>query len=194
MRAFSAGLQEFIEAFTYCNYVREEAIIPCSKLQLRLTYQPTAPDASSGLELMNADRPIITYCLVDPTEYLLGIGDLSGEIMRKSIFALGIGDFATCFVACRFLRSLYAWCVNDDIRHLQIDLTHILCSIYFICNSFIGIPGLSKSLNCKIATLRQSLQKVEMVCYNIKVRGREAIRSSIGPSDPTNEDEGFAND
>lgn len=106
LRAFSAGLQEFIEAFTYFNYVSGDAIITCPKLQMRLTYpEETKPDAKS----VERDSVGPITCLVDQSEFLMGIGDLTGEVMRRSIYALGIGDFDTCFEACRFLRSIYSW-------------------------------------------------------------------------------------
>lgn len=43
--------------------------------------------------------------------------------------------------------------------------------------SFLGIgPTWNKEMSRKISTLRQSLLKTEMVCYNIKVRGTEAAK------------------
>lgn len=115
IRAFSAGLQEFIEAYTYFNYVRDESIVSRSNLQLRLTYQ-------QGVNKKNdkaVELPVLPpfTCLIDQTEFLLGIGDLTGEVMRRSIFALGIGDFETCFAACRFLRSVYSWYVLPMDTH-----------------------------------------------------------------------------
>lgn len=47
----------------------------------------------------------------------------------------------------------------------------------------------------KIATMRQSVLKVENVCYNIKVRGGEAAKWGAVETDKpkADEDEGFAN-
>lgn len=107
IRAYSAGLQEFIEALTYLNYVRDDTITTCPQLQLRLTYPTAADPGPDGVdERSRADAMML--CMVDPTEFLLGIGDLGGEVMRRSINAMGVGDFETCFVACSFLRNLYS--------------------------------------------------------------------------------------
>lgn len=115
IRAFSAGLQEFIEAYTYFNYVRDESIVSCSNLQLRLTYQQGVNKKNDKAVELPVPPPFT--CLIDQTEFLLGIGDLTGEVMRRSIFALGIGDFETCFAACRFLRSVYSWYVLPMDTH-----------------------------------------------------------------------------
>lgn len=61
-------------------------------------------------------------------------------------------------------------------------------------------PRNNKELSHKIYTLRQSVQKVENVCYNIKVRGGEATKlcsdNTFGNNSSANDmdtDEGFAN-
>lgn len=56
-------------------------------------------------------------CLIQPTEFLLGIGDLSGEVMRRCINSLGAGDFDTCFAACNFLQSLYTGYWNAKVLY-----------------------------------------------------------------------------
>lgn len=39
---------------------------------------------------------------------MLGLSDLSGEVMRRCITSLGNGDIDTCFEVCEFLRQLYS--------------------------------------------------------------------------------------
>lgn len=63
--------------------------------------------------------------------------------------------------------------------------------------SFLGIgPTWNKEMSRKISTLRQSLLKTEMVCYNIKVRGTEAAKWGNSTAKELNDgngedDEGF---
>lgn len=65
----------------------------------------------------------------------------------------------------------------------------------FIVLSFLGLSlnYRNRSLTCKTMTLRQSLHKVEHVCYNIKVRGRESGTLSLLADGAPDDDEGFSN-
>lgn len=64
---------------------------------------------------------------------------------------------------------------------------------FFIDFRFLGIgPTWNKDMSRKISTLRQSMLKSEMVCYNIKVRGTEAAKWGATATDANCEDdEGF---
>lgn len=138
-RAYSAGLQEFVEAFTYYDYLFNDHIINWTDLQARLTYTVKPNSVSTDvattetrIETANLEEsteavagnevnPETTpekeddleglkeiTCLVQPIEFMLGLADLSGEIMRKCINSLGSGDIETCHKACNFVQHLYS--------------------------------------------------------------------------------------
>lgn len=122
-RAYSAGLQEFVEAWTYFEYLSKDAINDWNDLQTKLTYdvaeveppkletlaidEPTpAPEPID--EKPNAESVKTILCLVQPVEFMLGLADLSGEVMRKCVNSLGNGDIDACFNVCNFLQNLYS--------------------------------------------------------------------------------------
>ena len=73
IRAYSPGLQEWVEALSFYHFLRHEKIISHqdTEEQLRFTEsRVTVPQA----------------------EYVLGLADLTGELMRNAINALGSGD------------------------------------------------------------------------------------------------------
>lgn len=111
-RAYSAGIQEFVEAFTYYDYLVNGEIMNWTDLQKRLTYTDKAADdleTSSEKKPDEAnEEPKEIRCLVQPIEFMLGLTDLSGEIMRKCINSLGSGDIETCHKACNFVQYLYS--------------------------------------------------------------------------------------
>lgn len=132
-RAYSAGLQEFIEAYTYYEYLfKDECSMKWVDLEEKLTYtvkaedekqketvtdaEPVVADASEVAALLEATPALPTdgattkeiKCLVQPIEFMLGLSDLGGEIMRKCINALGSGDVDTCRKACQFLQHMYS--------------------------------------------------------------------------------------
>uniref|UniRef100_A0A182J5F2 Translin-associated protein X n=1 Tax=Anopheles atroparvus TaxID=41427 RepID=A0A182J5F2_ANOAO len=171
-RAYTNGMQEFIEAFTFYEYSSGQDISHWDVIQKKLQYNATkehndgelfakndeneeprddnvAAEASvgDGKEPTNAT----TMCLLQPLDFTLGLGDLSGEIMRKCINSLGSGNAESCFEHCRFLQELYTGFLSV-------------------------ISPRSRDFSHKMITLRQSLLKSENVCYNVTVRGGEAAK------------------
>lgn len=170
-RAYTAGMQEFIEAYTFYEYVHSQNISHWKHLQEKFRYKVPesgkkeevppveGEEPAEGGESMDTGEPaeptpekeVEISCLLSPMDFVLGVGDLSGEIMRKCINSLGSGDVESCFEHCRFMQELYKGFVS------------------------VGNPR-SRDFNQKLFTLRQSLLKSENVCYNVKVRGGEAAK------------------
>lgn len=98
-----------------------------------------------GKESIKAELPLSD--LLTPLDYVLGIADLTGELMRKCINSVGIGDMEEPFKLCTLLQNTY-----DGL---------LVCS------------GYSRELNRKLYTFKCSLRKVENACYAIKIRGTE---------------------
>lgn len=146
IRAFTAGLQEFIEAFTFYELSAE---VPISSWETLITAHLTYTDEAGG----------VLQCPLPPIEYMLGMQDTTGELMRKSINALGSGDVDQCSSVCHILRKLYQ-------NYMAV-----------------GNTG-NREWSRKMHTLRQSLLKSEFVCYNIKVRGKEAAKWSAAQAQP----------
>lgn len=98
-------MQEFIEAYTFCEFIRGVQLPDWQILQKFLTYDHLIDE--------NGEKIIVDDCtkthplLLQPTDYMLGIGDVGGEVMRRCINSLGSGDFETCLQTCNFLQSLY---------------------------------------------------------------------------------------
>ena len=84
---------------------------------------------------------------VPPVEYMLGIADLTGEMMRMAISSVGQGNLDLPFQLCEFLR--------------------------LVLDAFVSYGNVSRELNRKLWTLKQSVQKVENACYTLQVRGSE---------------------
>lgn len=115
--AYSPGLQEFIEAYTFMEYMkyadnndnREEtkSISDWGALQNRMNYTEvekvkTNSDDETEEEIVNEYS-----FFVDPSEYILGVADLTGELMRRCINSLGSGETDTCLTNCKVLQQFY---------------------------------------------------------------------------------------
>ena len=84
---------------------------------------------------------------IPPVEYVLGIADLTGELMRLAIGSVGAGDLELPFKLCSFMRSIH--------------------------DAFVTLGNICRELPRKLTVLKQSMQKVETACYTVQVRGSE---------------------
>lgn len=142
LRAYTAGLQEFIEALLFYQFMKTGAIQPCSYLNEKFSYA-TEEDKTSKL-VMPIPMP----------EYFLGLGDFTGELMRRCINNLSSGNLEDCFKISNFVKHIYTG--------------------FLRCN----MSGY-KDLGRKSFILKQSLSKMEYVCYTIQVRGSEIPRHML---------------
>lgn len=149
IRAYTAGLQEFVEAFTFYQYLKDKKIEHWSGLETQFLYQIEAPKSAEDDEIANNEVAVLKNLKtpLPAIEFILGLADLSGELMRKCINSLGSGNIDDCFHTCNFVREMYKG--------------------FLIVGSGQG----HKEIGRKVYVLKQSLHKMEMVCYNITVRG-----------------------
>lgn len=145
-RAYRAGLEEYVEALTFYKYLLNGDMHEWTKLQQALTYH-TSPIPTDLTDPVFDTKTI--KVMVTPTDYILGIADLTGELMRKCINNLAIGDISSCYQTCNFVRKIYV--------------------------AFLGYTSVAynNEMNKKVIILKQSLTKMENACYTIKVRGSE---------------------
>lgn len=149
-RAFSPGLQEYVEAVTFQHYIQTRSLMGLDEINKQLVFpheENEKPEEASSDDKEEEEKPSLSL-QVTPTDYLLGIADLTGELMRMCINSVGNGDINTPFELSQFLQQIY-----DGF-------------------SYIGNTG-PYEVSKKLYTLRQSLGKVEGACYTLKVRGSE---------------------
>ncbi|XP_071391052.1 translin-associated protein X [Centroberyx affinis] len=149
-RAFTPGVQEYVEAVSFQHYIRHRTLISLEEINARLVFMKTEkvdPKSQGSAEGLPAGAQVLTF-QVTPSDYLLGVADLTGELMRMCISSVGNGDIDTPFQLSQFLRQ-----IHDGF-------------------SYIGNTG-PYEVSKKLHTLRQSLGKVEDACYTLRVRGSE---------------------
>lgn len=177
--AYSPGVQEFIEALAYYTYLKSGLLISFDEAQKFLTFPSKCKDADSDGETEKRDlskeetgvedladrsaeskedleRHVKSEMTVLPlilSDFILGLADLTGELMRLCINAVGCGNRELPLTLLPFFRALYTGF------------------------HFFG-PGL-RQMNQKMTTLRSSLGKVESVCYALKVRGSEMPKQML---------------
>ncbi|XP_073983859.1 translin associated factor X isoform X1 [Rhodnius prolixus] len=148
LRAFSPGLQEFIEAITlYSFIVKSGTLFTWEDVKEELNVhvdirrdKPNGPPEIIGTRRLQGPVPL--------TEYLLGLEDLTGELMRLAIGQLGAGKFKAALKTTTFVKYVYTGLLL--LSHVQ-----------------------SREFGKKLSIVRQSLDKMEYACYVMHVRGSE---------------------
>ncbi|NXO94701.1 TSNAX protein, partial [Certhia brachydactyla] len=148
-RAISPGLQEYVEAVSFQYFIKTRSLISVEEINKQLIFTAEDREETTNMASNSHDKHPHTWSLkVTPVDYLLGVADLTGELMRLCISSVGNGDIDTPFELSQFLRQIY-----DGF-------------------TFIGNTG-PYEVSKKLYTLKQSLAKVENACYTLKVRGSE---------------------
>ncbi|XDV49810.1 hypothetical protein PO909_018990 [Leuciscus waleckii] len=165
-RAITPGIQEYVEAVSFHHFIRHRTLISLEEINARLVFMRENKIDQSPMAYLTVDihcflvsllkavdevtcpGPCVLTFQITPTDYLLGVADLTGELMRMCISSVGNGDMDTPFLLSGFLRE-----IHDGF-------------------SFIGNTG-PYEVSKKLHTLRQSLGKVEDACYTLRVRGSE---------------------
>ena len=163
-RAYTQGLQEFIEALAYYEYLKSGRLISYKAAQDFLTFQKKSertstedeeksdlPKVALSLEANSDEAKCVLY--LTPSDFLLGLADLTGELMRLCINSVGSGNKELPFALLPFFRALFCGfnSFGSGVRHM----------------------------NQKRSVLRSSLGKVENVCYTLKVRGSETPKQML---------------
>ncbi|KAH3744623.1 translin-associated protein X [Pelomyxa schiedti] len=133
-RAFSPGVQEFIEAVSFFEFLKTGKLITLNKI---------ITDLQKSL-----NKDLGRFCIT-VSDYLLGIADLTGELMRYSVALATRGKLTECEKVCHFLRDIY--------------------------HEFLGLPhdlGI-RDLPSKMSVMQTSIKKVEYTWFSMLVRGSE---------------------
>ncbi|KAL1920104.1 uncharacterized protein VTP21DRAFT_1250 [Calcarisporiella thermophila] len=131
LRSISPAIQEYIEALAFWEYLKNDRLISKEEVEKTLVN-------SEGQQLL----------AITDEDYVLGVADLSGELMRYAINCVGKGDHDTTLKIRHFLREMKG----------EYDLITVTAR-----------SGLGKKLDA----MKASLNKVEDACYSIRIRGSE---------------------
>ncbi|KAF4520984.1 hypothetical protein B566_EDAN002480 [Ephemera danica] len=157
LRGFAPGIQEYIEAKSFYVYLKEDRLEHWKNIQeiLKFEMKPIPTVVEPGMTpteettvVAQEKEPEKVVALLPPTDYILGLADLTGELMRRCINCLGMGQVEMCYQACNFMRDIHRGFLGTNVQGC-------------------------KELGRKLYVLRQSLVKTENACYTIHVRGSE---------------------
>ncbi|KAK2767735.1 hypothetical protein FQN54_003893 [Arachnomyces sp. PD_36] len=149
-RQISPGIQEFIEAFSFDQYVRHQRLV----------------------SLQDVVEALPKNVLLTEEDYLLGLYDLTGEMMRFAVTAMATGGGAK--------PQNTDGAAGDENKGpgLPESQTAIVVDLRAMRAQFEGlnIPprhGIMREVHKKVETMQASVEKVEKAAYGVLVRGSE---------------------
>ncbi|KAG9454921.1 hypothetical protein H6P81_007825 [Aristolochia fimbriata] len=128
-RAYSPGVQEYIEAATLCKFCTTGNLMTLDEV---------------NRNLLSLSDPSNEPLQINVLDYLLGVGDLTGELMRLAIGRISDGELEYAEMICRFVRDMY--------RELSLLA-----------------PSMDDNIEMKkkMETMLQSAMKIENACYSL---------------------------
>ncbi|KAB8226655.1 Translin family-domain-containing protein [Aspergillus novoparasiticus] len=139
-RQLSGAIQEYIEALSFHHYLTSQTLITLPEVRTKLPAE----------------------ILVTEEDYLLGLFDLTGEMMRFAVTALSAGSVASEEKKMGLSREQNGIVV--DLREMRSLFEGLSVS---------GRHNLIKDLGKKMDVMQGSVEKVERAAYGILVRGSE---------------------
>lgn len=141
-RQISGGIQEYIEAISFEHYLRHQKLI---------THEEASKLLPEGVELTGDD-------------YVLGIFDLVGELMRFAI---------TTMATTGSLPGSKAGEDSAEERDILMDLRLLRTSFEALDTTSCGGTGLGRDVEKKMEVMKTCVEKVETAVYGMIIRGRE---------------------
>jgi Translin family len=141
-RQISPGIQEFMEAISLEHYLRNQKLI---------TLEEASKALPAGVDLTGDD-------------YVLGIFDLVGELMRFAI---------TTMATTGTLPGSKSGENSAEERDILMDLRRLRTCFEALDTSSCGSTGLGKDVEKKMEVMKTCVEKVETAVYGMIIRGRE---------------------
>ncbi|KAK6790566.1 hypothetical protein RDI58_009647 [Solanum bulbocastanum] len=136
-RAYSPGVQEYVEAATLCNFCKTGTLLTLDEM---------------NATLLPLSEPSVEPLQINILDYILGLADLTGELMRLAIGRISEGELDFAEKICSFVREIYR---NLTLIAPEMDD--------------------SSDMKQKMETMLQSVMKIENACFSVHVRGSEYI-------------------
>ncbi|RDK42494.1 Translin [Aspergillus phoenicis ATCC 13157] len=147
MRQLSPAIQEFIEALSFHHYLTTQTLITLDEVRKHLP---------EGI-------------LVTEEDYLLGLFDLTGEMMRFAVTGLSAGTSTSDDGG----EGGGGGGLGQEQKGIVVDLREMRCGF-----EGLSVPGrhrgvMLRDMGKKVDVMQGSVEKVERAAYGILVRGRE---------------------
>ncbi|KAJ5128243.1 hypothetical protein N7448_001961 [Penicillium atrosanguineum] len=147
-RQIGGAIQEFIEAISFDHYLRTQTLITHAEVTTRVP---------AGI-------------MVTEEDYVMGLFDLTGEMMRFAVLQLSSGN-ATATQETQDSAEPQAPSLSPEQAGIVVDLRAMRARF-----EALSVPRkyhMLRDLHKKVEVMQNSVEKVERAAYGILVRGSE---------------------
>lgn len=109
-KAFTCGMQEFIEALVFYQFLKNDEIETWNLINNMFQYE----DENKQFQL-----------LFTQYDFILGIADFTGELMRRCINSLGSGNIDDCFKLCNFVKYIHTGFLGNFVYKTCTNSFHL---------------------------------------------------------------------
>ncbi|KAK3572902.1 hypothetical protein QTP86_010583 [Hemibagrus guttatus] len=106
-RAQPGSIQEYVEAVSFNHFIKHRTLISLEEINACLVFMRDEKTETKVCGRGLWPGACVLTFQVTPTDYLLGVADLTGELMRMCISSVGNGDVDTPFELSNFLRQIH---------------------------------------------------------------------------------------
>ena len=153
-RQISGGCQEYIEAASFEHYLTTARLLPFN-------------EAATQVKKLDQDGPGIE---LSPDDYLLGIFDMTGELMKFAITAMATNSSLPLITDSDSIDMGNSEAPATAQRNLLTDMRGLRSALESLDG---GIGPFAKDVDKKMDVMRASVEKVEKALYGLTVRGAE---------------------
>ncbi|KAK8526082.1 hypothetical protein V6N12_020563 [Hibiscus sabdariffa] len=129
-RAYSPGVQEYVEAATFFKFCQTGTLLNLDEI---------------NASLLPLSDPSVEPLQINLLDYLFGLADLTGELMRLAIGRISDGEVEFSERICQFVRDIYR------------ELTLV-----------VPLMDDSYDMKTKMDTMLQSVVKIENACFSVR--------------------------
>lgn len=153
-RQISPGIQEFIEALAFQHYLETQTLIT--------------------LDEVRAWLPVEIGRVVSEEDYLLGLFDFTGEVMRFAVTSLGVSvDHEHGQEQEQGQGQGQERMLPSSQADIVVDLRAMRASLEMLSVPRRHSHAMIRDMGKKVEVMQNSVEKVERAAYGILVRGSE---------------------
>lgn len=153
-RQISGGCQEYIEAASFQHYLTTATI---------LSYD----DAAAQMKALDAEGPGVD---LSPEDYILGIYDMTGELMKFAITAMATSGSLPAIKSEDATGPISGGTHTETQRNVLTDMRNLRAALESLD---VGSGPFARDVDKKMDVMRSSVEKVETALYGLIVRGAE---------------------
>ena len=154
-RQISGGCQEYMEAASFQHYLETATL---------LSYE----DAKQEMRELDAAGPGVE---LTPEDYVLGVYDMTGELMRFAITAMATGGALPAITPAAEDGDTTMETAESEVKRNVLTDMRVLRAELEGLNA--GSGPFAKEAEKKMEVMRASVEKVEKALYGLIVRGAE---------------------